>query len=136
MGAWGVGNFDNDTACDWGCQLEKTNDISLIEATIQEILNVDKDNLDVDLACEGLAAIETIARLMGKKCQQTAYSEAVDRWVQHQTLKVSETLKANALKAIDRILARESELAELWEESDDYQEWVATVTLLKTKIAA
>ena len=29
MGAWGTGVFDNDTACDWSYDLEKTKDFSL-----------------------------------------------------------------------------------------------------------
>ncbi len=136
MGAWGVGNFENDTACDWGCQLEKSDDLSFIENTIVQVLETDEEGLDSDLACEGLAAIETIARLMGREGEHSAYSEAVDNWIKAHPLPVPDGLKANALKAVERILARESELAELWEESDDYQEWLAEVMQLKDRIAA
>ncbi|NOQ35874.1 MAG: DUF4259 domain-containing protein [Methylococcaceae bacterium] len=134
MGAWGVGNFENDTACDWGYELEQSDDLSFVNRTIQQILEDNGNYLDADLACKGLAAIETIVRLMGKQSEQSAYSEAVDNWVKTHPLNVDDDSKINAIKAIERILAHESELAELWEETDEYQDWIIAVTELKTML--
>jgi hypothetical protein len=37
MGAWGIGNFDNDDASDWVYELEEVEDMSLVEATLETI---------------------------------------------------------------------------------------------------
>ena len=38
--------------------------------------------LDVDAACEGLAACEVVARLKGNWGARNAYTETVDKWVE------------------------------------------------------
>jgi len=38
MGAWGTGNFDNDTALDWVYDLEDREDLSLVVDTIDAVL--------------------------------------------------------------------------------------------------
>ena len=65
MGAWGTGNFENDTALDWVWSLEESKDLSLVEDAISDVLN-SGDCLDADLGCAGLAAAEVVAALRNK----------------------------------------------------------------------
>ncbi len=134
MGAWGIGAFENDTACDWVYELEQTNDTSIIEKTIVSLF--DDEYIDADVACEVLAAIEALARLKGKPGKRDAYTEALDKWVSKVNVSIGSGLLEKAIEAIEAILGSSSELRELWEETEDYSEWVSDVTDLKTRISA
>jgi hypothetical protein len=50
MGAWDATSFGNDTANDWAYDLEECDDLSHIEATLQEVLDTGDDFLDSDAA--------------------------------------------------------------------------------------
>jgi len=47
---------------------------------------------------------------------------------------VRSDLAEKAGRAIERILSEQSELRELWEESEHYQEWLASVDDLRTRL--
>lgn len=113
MGAWDVDTFDNDTACDWTYQLEEHDDTGLVADTLARVLTVGNDYLDADAACEGLAAAEVVARLRGNWGVRNPYTETVDNWVEMHPGAPTETLVAQALAAIDRIMTPPSELLEL-----------------------
>lgn len=133
MGAWGTDTFDNDTACDWSYGLEEVSDLSLVHETIESLLEIGDDYLDADLACEGLAACEVIARLKGNHGIRNSYTESVDAWVKKHPVKPSPDLIKMSLTAIDRVLSPPSELLELWEE-DDGVEWRSAVGNLRERI--
>lgn len=82
MGAWGVNTFDNDTACDWTCELENADDLSPVREALTRVLAVGDGYLDADDACEGLAACEVIARLKGNWGIRNAHTESLDRWIE------------------------------------------------------
>ncbi len=134
MGAWGIGNFDNDTAADWALNLENCNDLSFVEETLQQVLGGEEDFLDADLACEALAAIEVVARLRGNWGERSAYSQPVDTWVEEHKLVVPPLLIDKSIKAIDRILAESSELNELWKETEEYEAWKGQLISLKKRV--
>ncbi len=131
MGAWGVGSFENDRACDWAYDLEETDDLSLVEDALERVLIAGADYLDVHDAEEALAASEVIARLQGNFGE---YSELVDDWVNANKLAVPSELARKSHAAIDRIAGAQSELAELWEESESFDEWKESVAELKSRI--
>ncbi len=130
MGAWGTGNFDNDTACDWAYGLEGINDLSLIENTIESVFNDE----DADVAMEALAAIDVLARLKGQMGVKNSYTERVDNWVSSVKLSVSDELVDKANKVIALILGPSSELFELWSESDYFSAWQKEITSLKNRL--
>ncbi len=131
MGAWGAGSFDNDTACDWAYDLNETDDLSLVEEAIERVLEAGGDYLEAPDAEEALAASEVIARLQGNAGD---LAEKVDAWVSENPLTVPAELARKSHAAIERILGAESELAELWGESESFDEWQASVTGLKARI--
>jgi hypothetical protein len=132
MGAWGTGNFDNDTALDWVYDLEDREDLSLVVDTIDAVLQ--EEYIDTTVAEEALVAIEVLARLKGNFGKDNAYSEDVDKWVKNHPLQVEDALLQKAKEAIDMILGDKSELKELWEEVDEYDTWSSEVLDLKDRL--
>lgn len=133
MGAWAADTFGNDTACDWTYGLAKVDDLSLVRRTFEAVLNVGEDYLDADIASEGLAACEVIARLKGNWGLRNPYSKTIDNWVEAHRISPPENLVHAALAVIDRILAQPSELLELWEEGDA-SDWRAAVDDLRDRV--
>jgi len=135
MGAWGHGVFDNDTACDWSYSLEECTDLSLIKESLAAVVDPGDEYLDSDPACEALAACDAIARLRGKFGVRNSYTETVDNWAgAHSTLDAAPLLGL-AHQVIDRITSDKSELFELWKESDEFDEWLASIEELRSRLA-
>jgi len=136
MGTWDVGTFDNDIAGDWAWELETQPDTGFVSATLARVLDTGSDYLEVDTACEGLAAAEVVARLRGNWGARNAYTESVDNWVASHPRQPAPELVAQAVAAIDRVLAGPSELLELWSDSDEFAGWRAAVLDLRQRVAA
>jgi hypothetical protein len=134
MGAWSHEPFGNDTAADWAWGLDDSKDFAYVESAIDSAL-AEGDFLDSDVAAEAVAAVEVIAKMLGKGTQADSYTESADIWVAAMTTSPSAELRAKALRAIDRITAGESELAELWAESDSNDAWLASMATLRAAIA-
>lgn len=133
MGAWSHEPFGNDDANDWAYDLEETNDLSLIEEALDNVLEAD-DDLDAPDASIAVAAVEVLAKLLGKGTQMDAYTEEIDEWVKSISIKPDAALIAKANRALDRVLDENSELRELWEEggADD---WLQSINALRTAIS-
>ncbi|MFZ6758019.1 DUF4259 domain-containing protein [Undibacterium sp. Ji50W] len=134
MGAWSHESFGNDTACDWLYGLEEEDDPGLIEDTLDTVLSAGDDDVDAGDASEAIAAAEAVARLQGNFGLRDVYSESLDEWVSKAKLKVSKALAEKAVKALDRIVTAPSELKELWEDSNNYKDWLAAVKELRGRI--
>ena len=130
MGTWSHEPFGNDTAGDWSDGLTDCKDVSYIEAALDAVLN-EADYLDSDIGAEAVAAIEVIAKMLGKGTQADAYTESADIWVAAMTVAPSSDLLAKAVRAIDRITGDNSELSELWSDGDDSDGWSATLATLR-----
>jgi hypothetical protein len=134
MGAWGVLAFDNDDANDWAYGLDDVDDLSLVEGALAAVLEAD-DYIEAPDATNVLAACEVLARLNGKPGYTNAYTEKVDQWVAAHPLKPSRSILKQANEAIDRILGDNSELKELWAESDEHDSWLAAVADLRQRLS-
>lgn len=135
MGAWSHESFGNDDACDWAAQLDEYDDLSLVEATLDAVLEAgDDDDLEAPEASEAIAAAEVVARLQGNPGAADDVPEGLDAWVERIQLLPSADLAAKARRALDRVLAAPSELMELWDESGEAEAWQASVRQLKGRI--
>jgi hypothetical protein len=137
MGTWAVGAFGNDFALDWAQDLQESKDLFFIEDTLNNVLSADSANyLEAPFGAEGLAAIEVLARLYGKPGLQDEDSTEVDAWVAEVSKKAKRRtdLIEKSLRAIEHILSERSELRELWQDSDEYDNWRASVDDLKARI--
>ena len=132
MGAWGIGAFDNDTACDWSADLTDSGDLSFVEDTLTSVEEVEDDELDPHLACEAIAACEVVARLQGRGGRTEPHTVEVDRWIRTQPRRPSPALVKQATNALDRVVANSAELAVLW---DDDAAWLSSVQDLRKRVA-
>ena len=81
-----------------------------------------------------LAAIEIIAALKGKPSDDLP--EELKEWIKNnRDTKIDESMTSQSQNAIARILDNNSEIKELWEESDEYDKWVESVKDLERRIA-
>jgi hypothetical protein len=134
MGAWGYGTFENDTACDFGAAVSDGGGIVLVEQALDRVLASGGTYLEVSDAEEGLAAAEIVARVKGSPGVETAYTESIDTWIKGSRPQASASLIEKAKRAIARILADESELVEVWAESDDFDGWKQSVEALQARL--
>lgn len=134
MGTWDESAFGNDTACDWAYGLERVNDLSLINATLDLVLSNGSEYLDADIACEGIAACEVVARLLGNWGKRTSYTESADKWVEMNAILANLAPSDKAIAVIERILQDPSELKELWDEGGENLNWRATMDDLQIRL--
>lgn len=121
MGVWGFKNFENDDALDWAAELVEQSDKHLVICALKEIVNND-DYLEVPECCEGLCAVNIIACI--KDNQFAGLPKEVIDWLQEVgDLEFNDADINLAKDALNRIMT-ESELKELWEETDDFEEWM------------
>lgn len=134
MGTWSHESFGNDTANDWAYELEDATDFAVIEAALQVALDEGDEYLDADLAMEAIAAVEVIAKRLGKGTQSDVYTEKVDQWLETISEQPSDDLLSLAKRVLERIVADDSELKELWLESDEYELWLGNIQQLKNAL--
>jgi hypothetical protein len=133
MGAWGSGNFENDTALDWVFALEESEGLGLVGQAIADVLKGD-DYLDADVACIGLVAAEVVAALRNQPLDELP--EEVSRWIHDHRITPNDELVNDCLAAIEKIRTDDgSELRELWEEDDDPPvEWYVVLDDLASRL--
>jgi hypothetical protein len=131
MGTWGVGTFENDAASDWVYDLEKVRDLSVVQSALAAI-NQSHELLDARSCENALAASEVVAALLGKP---TAYlPENVARWVEANARLPGAELRDASLGAIEKIVS-DSELRDLWAETDDLENWETSVRDLQSRLS-
>jgi hypothetical protein len=130
MGAWGVGSFENDDALGWVSELERAQDRSLLEKTLRGITELGEAYLEAPEACEAVAAAEVVAEL--NHAGTPDLPEAIVRWINQHPIDRS-GLTQLALSAVQRIRTN-SELKELWDESDSKEEWHAAMSQLEARL--
>lgn len=136
MGTWSHEPFGNDTANDWAYDLEEHKDFSLVDQALQRVIDIGGNYLDADVAAEAIAAAEVIAKALGRGTQLDVYTEKVDAWLGSVVSKPKSELIAKGHAALTRILGPDSELRELWEESDEFGLWQNAVKSLRSILAA
>jgi len=134
MGTWSTDPFGNDTAVDWVYALEETDDLALIAETIQTVVDIGTDYLESPEADEAIAAIDTLARLKGNFYVRNSYTESLDLWVESHQLTPPPELLNLAIAALERILTEPSELLELWQDSEYFDDWQKQIQDLKNRL--
>lgn len=131
MGAWGIKTFENDDSSDWLYDLEESDDLSVIENTLNE---ANQEYVEAPEGCNILAAAEIILGLQGKGRE---LPENAKEWIEkNKTLNV-DSLVGAAIKAIDVVLSENSELLELWQDAaDDFDAWKTDVESIKAALSA
>jgi hypothetical protein len=130
MGAWSHGSFDNDDAMDWVGELEGAEDTEPISEAFESVIEAGDEYLEAPDASIGLAAAEVVASLLGKPPGKLP--DEVTTWVAGK-----KAPKAGLVKKAQRVVARilkDSELKELWAESEDSSVWRQEVESLLNRL--
>lgn len=131
MGTWDIGPFDNDTAADFSYRVDEAEagrKADVLRGAFRQVTGTGDDYLDADLSVEAVAA----AALVAAQCPG---GEPVTSYGPKDPLGVLPVeLRAEAVAALDRVVAEPSELLELWEESDG-EEWKAGIRKLRAVLA-
>ncbi|MFF5501961.1 DUF4259 domain-containing protein [Streptomyces roseolus] len=132
MGTWDIGPFDNDTAADFSYTVDEAEagkKADVLRAAFREVTGTGDDYLDADLSVEAVAAAALVAaQCPGGEPVTTSYGPKEPLGV------LPAELRAEAVAALDRVVAEPSELLELWEESDG-EEWKAGIRKLRAVLA-
>jgi len=131
MGAWGIKNFENDSALDWLGDFSENQDPGFIEETLLVVLENEED-LEADDCCYALAAAEILAALNKNKSSdfpEEGLEEILSLQVENLT-ELKELAKTSILK-----IKSNSELKALWEESDEYSQWIEVLDDLEKRLS-
>jgi hypothetical protein len=131
MGAWGINTFENDDAADWIGEFCDEPDKELLVEAFDAVNDIGDDYLEAPESSAALAAAEVIAALLGKPSANL--TDETKECVGKLKFKPNEKLLSAARKAVERVKTN-SELKELWDESDDAAQWQATVEDLAARL--
>lgn len=130
MGAWGVGSLENDDASDWVDELADANDF---EVGWRAFDAVNADYVEAPEASVALAAAEVVAAALGQPA--ASLPDEVTTWVDDHHGIFTRDDARRALAAVDRVIAEESELVELWNDAGD-DKWALAVSHLRARLIA
>ena len=137
MGTWDAGPFDNDTAADWCGDLQDADPVdrpAIIEQAFATILQ-EPGYVDHDIAAEAIAAAAILAgHRPGGPAIESPY--APDFLTEGGRLALDARLDGLALRALDRITAKESEWRELWDETGLLDAAVAELASIRAALGA
>ena len=134
MGTWALDAFGNDYAMDWAQDLHDYKTLELVETTLDNVIDSTQAELEAPFAAEALAALEVIARLLGRPGEDDPATAEVDEWVAACKKKVTPPLLDKARLAFDKIVAETSELRQLWQDSEHFADWQADVADLRQRV--
>ena len=134
MGPWATDAFGNDYAMDWAQDLHEYKTLELVETTLDNVIDSQEAELEAPFAAEALAALDVIARLLGKPGEDDPATAEVDEWVAACKKTVTPPLLEKARLAFERITAESSELRQLWQDSEHFADWQADVAALRTRV--
>lgn len=130
MGAWGTGTFDNDDAADWVWELEEAGDYEVTRAVLEAVTQRD-DYLEAPTCSEALAAAEVLAAGRGRP--PVRLPDEVAAWLAGREAP-DDALVALAKRAV-AVIARDSELRELWAEGEHFSQWQAALFDLDARLS-
>ncbi len=126
MGAWGSGSFENDDASDWLYALDGQ-DLTIVRAALSSI--EDEGYVEALAATQAIAAAELIAA--GRGAPMAGMPEEGAVFADTHAGAITEQDVQDAIRALGRVLSKDSELAQLWIEADDPDWRTRTMGLVK-----
>ena len=130
MGAWGAGPFENDDAADWVIELETSDNADVL----RRALSLDAGGyVALPEGAIAVAAAEVVATGLGRP--GSGLPPEVIAWTAAHASSIGVDERQLALDALDRVLAPDSEIEELWAEAND-PEWRDGVLSLRQRLSA
>jgi len=132
MGAWGSDSLENDDASDWLADFCDAPDKELILNTLSAVAEMDVgEYLEAPECSVGIAAAEVVATL--RNAPNPSLPDETKNCLSNLEIKADPSMVTLALKAIERIKTN-SELKELWDESEIPDEWYQAVGSLEARL--
>ncbi|MFB4304894.1 DUF4259 domain-containing protein [Actinomadura sp. GTD37] len=128
MGTWDTSPFGNDTAADFACELDDLAAEDRPEAIREALLAALRETAYLD-SFEGVPAVAAAA-LVAAQCPNGQPVDSV-YGPEKPIPPLPADLRPLAVRALDRVVANNSELRDLWEESTAIQEWLTEVKRLR-----
>ncbi|MDR0787637.1 MAG: DUF4259 domain-containing protein [Gemmatimonadota bacterium] len=135
MGTWSHTPFGNDSAQDWISELVSQDRLDPIAEAIQQVIDSENGYLNADVASVALAAIAILVKAAGLSSETDIDAGIIDDWIALHPVRSSSKLLTDARHALKRILSSDSELRELWSESNEYRAWLASTRSLLLRIS-
>ena len=135
MGTWALHSFANDDASDLIGDLVDGTGLSPVQEAIERVQSTD-GYLEAPEAQQGIAACEVVALVLGHASTASQAEEELTAWVARVKPSVDAVIVSRAVQVVDRVLAPDSELRELWEESDEFNAWQADIRALRARLQA
>jgi len=132
VGAWGTGNFENDDALDWVDDLEECDDETAVRDALATVADWPASQPLEAIDCSvALAAAEMVAAALGHPSSD--FPEEAEDWLDRKGPDLGDDEVRLARAAVERIKGN-SELRDLWAESDSMEEWLEVVNDLQTRL--
>ncbi len=132
MGDWDVGAFYNDTAKEWLIELMSGESTSAILRAIVNVAKLPASDYLQAPECEvAVAASELVVAARGKPSSQLPVDAAT--WIANRKFVAGKEVVAMALKVLRRV-EENSELRELWADTDSGNDWKRSISDLKKRL--
>jgi tetratricopeptide (TPR) repeat protein len=132
LGSWDVSVFGNDEAREWLSELIlSTSTEPIFRALVNAAKVRDTEYLQAPECERALAAAELVASARGKPGSEIP--PALTTWLSEQKFVAGTQIADLAIRVLDRIAAN-SELRELWADTDSAEDWENTVRNLQQRL--
>lgn len=130
MGAWGIGHFDNDDASDFVCEVAEAKSVAPIAGALSTAAT--SDYLEAPDAAIALAAAEIVAAASGRGSPDSpdSVTSIVSKLTKTPPAQIIDMARHVTIRVLD-----ESELSDLWKDTDDYDDWRALVKDLADRLS-
>ncbi len=130
--AWGISNFENDSAQEWVEDLIAKGKSTTVNKEIEGFVkNFKASETDMMTCCTFLAAAEIIAAVKDDPADDIP--EDLEDWIKENRLKNDEAMVKKAIEGLNKI-TRGSELQEMYEGSQLYDDWMDIQKDLLTRL--
>ena len=121
MSAWGISNFENDTALDWVGKIVKQKDINVITNSIDKFVNGFNAEETTLINCSKfLTLAEILAGLLGSPAED--FPEELTDWIESKYINIEQSTIDTAIEGV-RLLMNESEVREMYLDSGYFNSW-------------
>ena len=122
MSAWGISNFENDTALNWIENLIEHSDVEAIDSTVNNFLsNFDPEETTLIECSTFLTVAELIAGLLDHPSED--FPDELKDWIDNNYIETKKDVVDKAKKGVALIL-KDSEAKEMYWDSGYQKSWV------------
>jgi hypothetical protein len=132
MGAWGTGPLENDAAGDFVYAICNDGGLAAMADAFDHVLEAGDEDLEAPAAEEAVASAAIVARL--KDGVPLTGEDEIEAWIAAEKPVASPDLIAKARGALLRVQTEPSELLELWQDADEFPQFLAGIKALWARL--